>query len=218
MAVLALSLFLAVTTPYTIPFENVNTISMAYTDIELMINLVFIVDLSLSFFTAFEDESGEMVTSKSRIVKNYLKGWFFLDLVSSIPISLVSLIMGINVESEIKYVELSRLLRLYKMIRLVKLIRIYKSNKFVEKLFSQINLSITLHRTITSLIMMVFMLHLIGCFWSAVGILTKGEYPATWISHINLQDGGNIDKYVASVYWAAVTIYTVGYGDITPQN
>ncbi len=38
----------------------------------------------------------------------------------------------------------------------------------------------------------------------------------TWMDFIEVTDKENIDQYIASVYWAAVTIYTVGYGDILP--
>lgn len=70
----------------------------------------------------------------------------------------------------------------------------------------------------TSLVMMVFLLHLIGCLWATVASLTNGGYPATWMHYSNVIDQGSVDQYIASVYWAAVTIYTVGYGDILPQN
>jgi potassium voltage-gated channel Eag-related subfamily H protein 5 len=59
---------------------------------------------------------------------------------------------------------------------------------------------------------------MIGCIWAMVATLTYGDYETNWMIEANLIDATNIDKYLASVYWAAVTIYTVGYGDITPQN
>jgi hypothetical protein len=36
------------------------------------------------------------------------------------------------------------------------------------------------------------------------------------MNSVDVIDKGKIDQYIASVYWAAVTIYTVGYGDILP--
>lgn len=33
-----------------------------------------------------------------------------------------------------------------------------------------------------------------------------------------VDSSSSFDKYIAGVYWAAATIYTVGYGDITCQN
>jgi hypothetical protein len=182
--VLFFILFLAITTPYRIPFEDITTEAWIVTDIS--IDCLFIVDLIFNFFTAYEDDNGELVIAKSRIVANYLRGWFTIDAISSAPISLISLIIGDESVSKIKYIKLSRLPRLYRLLRLVKLMRIYKSNKFIDKLFSQINMSITLHRTIMSLIMMIFMLHLIGCIWSTVAVLTTGAFPMTWFNHVNL--------------------------------
>jgi hypothetical protein len=66
--------------------------------------------------------------------------------------------------------------------------------------------------------MIAFLLHLIGCLWATVATLTVGDQDNNWMISIGIDDSTNIDKYVASVYWAAVTIYTVGYGDITSTN
>lgn len=33
-----------------------------------------------------------------------------------------------------------------------------------------------------------------------------------------MQDEDVVYKYITSLYWASVTIMTVGYGDILPQN
>jgi hypothetical protein len=63
--------------------------------------------------------------------------------------------------------------------------------------------------------MVFFLIHLLGCLWVTVAVLNPIDTPVSWISYINLQDASNSDVYIAAIYWAAVSIYTVGYGDIT---
>lgn len=79
-------------------------------------------------------------------------------------------------------------------------------------------MSVATSRLIKSLIMIAFLLHLVGCLWATVASLTEGDSELNWMTAIGVDNGESIDQYVASVYWAAVTIYTVGYGDITSQN
>jgi hypothetical protein len=48
-----------------------------------------------------------------------------------------------------------------------------------------------------------------------VAVLNPFDDPISWVTASNLVDSANLDVYIASIYWAAVSIYTVGYGDIT---
>jgi hypothetical protein len=188
---LLLILFLALTVPYRIPFEDTTPDSWLYLDVS--IDSIFMIDVILNFFTAYEDENGELITDRNRIAQNYLKTWFAIDLVSSAPISLIQKYSTTGHVDNIKLLKLSRLPRLYRLLRLIKLMRLYKSNKFVEKLFAAVNISVTANRMITSLIMMIFLLHLIGCLWATVASLTIGSYPTVWLNPINLVDSPNLD-------------------------
>lgn len=79
----------------------------------------------------------------------------------------------------------------------------------------QLNLSVTTTRLIKSFIMVFFLIHLVGCIWVTVAVLNPFDDPISWVTASNLADSANTDVYIASIYWAAVSIYTVGYGDIT---
>lgn len=57
---------------------------------DLFLDIWFIVEIFLNFFTAFYDK-GILVTSKRKIAFNYISTWFFVDLVSSIPFSFIQL-------------------------------------------------------------------------------------------------------------------------------
>jgi hypothetical protein len=88
IAILLLILFMGVTVPYRIPFEDQTP--EEWVNLDIVIDSIFILDVILNFFTAFEDETGEIITNKKLIVINYMKGWFLLDVVSSVPITLIS--------------------------------------------------------------------------------------------------------------------------------
>lgn len=53
------------------------------------IDFLFLVDMILIFNTAFYTKSGTMVNTRKEIAKNYLKLWFWIDLVSIIPLELL---------------------------------------------------------------------------------------------------------------------------------
>lgn len=134
LLILILILFMAITVPYRIPFEDQT--SDEWVVLDMIFDSIFLVDVVLNFFTAYEDENGELVTKKKKIVKAYLKSWFLLDLVSSVPITLIQKYAGDAALNNIKLLKLSRLPRLYRLLRLIKLMRLYRSNSFLEKLFT----------------------------------------------------------------------------------
>ena len=66
--------------------------------------------------------------------------------------------------------------------------------------------------------MMFLLLHIIGCLFAVAGNISKSFYMTSWIESNNLHEKSVSQKYLAALYWALVSILTVGYGDILPQN
>lgn len=48
-------------------------------------NVVFGLDILVSFFSAYYDDDNVLVTNNRYIAIYYLKGWFLIDLVSVFP-------------------------------------------------------------------------------------------------------------------------------------
>jgi len=54
--------------------------------IDCFIDLMFISDILITFFTALEKRDGTFEFSHKEIAKDYLRMWFWIDLGSSIPV------------------------------------------------------------------------------------------------------------------------------------
>lgn len=57
---------------------------------ELFVDISFLIDVGISFFSAVYDKN-ELIVEKSEIIKRYVKGWFLLDFTTSIPTQLIEL-------------------------------------------------------------------------------------------------------------------------------
>ena len=53
--------------------------------LDAFIDFCFFIDIILSFFTVTQNKIGLYTTSHYKIVMNYLKSWFFIDLLTIIP-------------------------------------------------------------------------------------------------------------------------------------
>jgi len=51
----------------------------------MIVDLFFLVDIIFNFFFAFHDNDYEMIDSKKKIARTYLKGWFIVDILAIIP-------------------------------------------------------------------------------------------------------------------------------------
>ena len=109
-------LYSSIITPYKIAFLSKQSIGWMVTDI--IIDLLFLADLMLNFFMAYFDEEEEIVTDRRKIVKNYLRSWFILDLVALLPFNYLMQDNGKKDYSQLA--RLSRLPRLYRLIKITK--------------------------------------------------------------------------------------------------
>lgn len=60
--------------------------------------------------------------------------------------------------------------------------------------------------------------HVCGCGFHFVAMLEASSNEQNWVSFYKFDDMTTTSKYILSIYFSTITMITVGYGDITPQN
>ena len=81
-AVLLNSVFI---TPYTLAFPNTQDDDKSFGYFLNFIDIMFYIDLFATFFKAYQREDFAMEHDLKNVAVNYIKGWFFLDLISVLP-------------------------------------------------------------------------------------------------------------------------------------
>ena len=117
-------LLTCVKTPYDIAFnadEGFTTKVMnGVTDI------LFFFDMCVIFNTVIYDTNMRFVTDRKRIAKDYLKGWFTVDLLSIVPFDLMIQSQAKNMTSLVRVTRVGKLYKLVKLTRLIRLLKVLK--------------------------------------------------------------------------------------------
>lgn len=133
---------------------------------DLIVDTVFLVDMILSFRTAFMAPDGEVVTNSSAIGCRYLRGSFTIDLCSTVPVDLIASAFG-GSGGILRSTKLLRTLRLLRLARLLKLSKIIGGKE--DDMASFFHPS--LWALIKMFVMLLFIAHLMACMWHWLAVL-----------------------------------------------
>ncbi|XP_056684659.1 potassium channel SKOR isoform X3 [Spinacia oleracea] len=176
--------------------------------------IAFLVDIVLGFFVAYRDkQTYRMIHHRRPIAFRYLKSTFFVDLLACMPWDLIF--------------KASHRKEIVRYLLWIRLCRVRKITFFLQKMEKDIRINYLFTRIIKLLTVELYCTHTAACiFYYLATTIPEQEEGYTWIGSLKLGDYSyshfrEIDlfrRYTTSLYFAIVTMATVGYGDIHAVN
>ena len=198
--------------------ENSNKLKLFF---EFFIDIFFILDLIINFFLEYYNSTDKLIKIRKKIIKNYLRGWFFYDFLAALPINIIYYYFcKSNVIPICHTYERNGLFNTLVLLKCLKTLKIFKmpatkKNQFISFLIELASDDTTEKVNLTiELLLVLFGLHILSCIHIFIG---KHTYPG-WIYANDFQNYSILNLYMISVYYLIQTMTTVGYGDISSDS
>ena len=179
---------------------------------DLIVNLMFCIDVVLNSLTTFYDKDDNLIVSCSITIPRYFQSWFFIDFIACLPVEIMIKSHILDSKSiEENYYQIFRLLKM------LKLFKIFKDNTGEDNSISnflQTNFMTT--RLILFVMMLTFCCNFFACLWNY--IIRFNGYYKSWVYDSELTEQSEVRFYIISIYWVIYTLSTIGYGNIHANN
>jgi hypothetical protein len=172
--------FVSLVTPVRLAFRNTAKTSAfcqgsgGWWVLDAIIDMIFLVDLSLVLWTVVPVPGGSYVTQPKAIFFYQITTlWFWIDAVSSIPTSLIAGPQQMEMFSDDDGLQGTRAGKIFRLNRLVKLFRVFRLLRFlreVEKLALVSPGAIRLGRLI---VYFMSVLHIVACLFWIIGTTSR---------------------------------------------
>ncbi|KAL5545105.1 hypothetical protein UlMin_008889, partial [Ulmus minor] len=174
----------------------------------------FLLDILVRFFVAYRDfHSHRIVYDRKLIAIRYLKSRFTVDLLGCLPWDAIYKASGRK--EPVRY------------LLWIRLSRACRVTEFFEKLEKDIRINYLFTRIAKLFVVELYCTHTAACiFYYLATTLPSSKEGHTWIGSLKMGDYSyshfrDIDlwkRYITSLYFAIVTMATLGYGDIHAVN
>lgn len=85
-----------------------------------MLDILFFTDVLVTFNQAYLDDDYKVIDDRKQIARDYLKGWFIVDVLSCLPYGpIAEYIFDIHGKTK-RYIFLVKLIKLMRILKLVK--------------------------------------------------------------------------------------------------
>ncbi|XP_057995528.1 potassium channel SKOR isoform X2 [Hevea brasiliensis] len=176
--------------------------------------IAFLIEIVVRFFVAYRDtNSYRLVYNRNLIAIRYLKSRFLVDFLGCLPWDAIYKACGRK--------EAARYMLW------IRLTRARRVADFFERLEKDIRINYLFTRIVKLLVVELYCTHTAACiFYYLATTLPPSEEGYTWIGSLQMGDYQyshfrDIDlwkRYITSLYFAIVTMATVGYGEIHAVN
>ncbi|XP_036444792.1 potassium/sodium hyperpolarization-activated cyclic nucleotide-gated channel 1 [Colossoma macropomum] len=184
---------------------------------------IFLVDLVMNFRTGIvNEESSEIILDPKVIKMNYLKSWFVVDFLSSIPVDYIFLIVEKGFDSEVyKTARALRIVRFTKILSLLRLLRLSRLIRYIhqwEEIFHMTyDLASAVVRIFNLIGMMLLLCHWDGCLQFLVPLLQDFP-PDCWVSLNGMVNDSWGKQYSYALFKAMSHMLCIGYGARAPVS
>jgi len=191
-------LIFVIWTSYSVPYRASFSTDNGATDIwlELCIDILFCLDVILNFFTAYYETEGILQTNSGAIARRYLRGWFIVDVVSSIPVS------GFSASLSPSLARLFLALKFVKLVRLVRLMR-YMDSKEVAMFFTP-----SMLRLFTTFVLLTWIWHVITCMYWFIST-SQGLGSTEWTPSFDHHYNTDLLNYFLCFGWTVQTTFSI---------
>ncbi|XP_014679893.1 PREDICTED: potassium/sodium hyperpolarization-activated cyclic nucleotide-gated channel 2-like [Priapulus caudatus] len=213
--------------PVAISFFN-DDLSVHWIVFNCLSDTVFLLDIVVNFRTGIiaQDNAEQIILNPREIARRYLRSWFCLDLVSSIPMDYIFLIFNStegnkrNVDENFQILHAGRalrILRLAKLLSLLRLLRLSRLVRYVSQWEEFLNMANIFVRIFNLISMMLLIGHWSGCLQFLVPMLQNFP-PNCWVSINELEHANWAEQYTWALFKAMSHMLCIGYGRFPPQN
>uniref|UniRef100_A0A8C1RFL9 Hyperpolarization activated cyclic nucleotide-gated potassium channel 4l n=1 Tax=Cyprinus carpio TaxID=7962 RepID=A0A8C1RFL9_CYPCA len=181
----------------------------------------FLVDLVLNFRTGIvKEDSTEIILDPQEIKVRYLRSWFAVDFISSIPVDYIFLIVETRIDSDFyKTARALRIVRFTKILSLLRLLRLSRLIRYIhqwEEIFHMTyDLASAMVRIVNLIGMMLLLCHWDGCLQFLVPMLQ--DFPSDcWVAKNKMVNDTWGQQYSYALFKAMSHMLCIGYGMYPP--
>uniref|UniRef100_A0A8C2TT55 Hyperpolarization activated cyclic nucleotide gated potassium channel 3 n=1 Tax=Coturnix japonica TaxID=93934 RepID=A0A8C2TT55_COTJA len=185
----------------------------------------FLADLVLNFRTGIVVEDNTEIILDPRTIKmKYLKSWFVVDFISSIPVDYIFLVVDLETQVDSDVYKTARALRIVRFTKILSLLRLLRLSRLIryihqwEEIFHMTyDLASAVVRIFNLIGMMLLLCHWDGCLQFLVPMLQ--DFPEDcWVSINHMVNDSWGKQYSHALFKSMSHMLCIGYGQQAPEG